>query len=403
MTCSTSLSCNGWQIIAVVPKSVLTDQIGTMRYVTVALCFVSVFIGMIVCLAYWHQRKGMVQEFFALKDRILQGRPIQKEHLQFWRSFDSFLTEVEQLQNTVEQQETLLQESFLGKMLYGSYDSEKQLEAEAKKAGFPLEKGFYYVVDMQFEDPLRSGVNVSREEFGTLVDHLLTQYITWNYWRYSVSELSVVLLIQNSEELPATEIKRALEEMNYEFYSCLEVQSYTGISTAVREPLEIARQYEIASRISEFARYRGIRVPVLPGELPREQALDQPLFMTIDMELKLVKQIQSGSAEQLEELIEQIKKRLFPARKQSVHLSPYHRNSAGLSVPQYSSGGRRTRGQKDPGSGPEGLPRGAVFALSPGDQSTLCARCRRKKKRQWWIWTGKKFLPTSRKTSEMPV
>ena len=53
-------------------------------------------------------------------------------------------------------------------MLYGSYDSEKQLEAEAKKAGFPLEKGFYYVVDMQFEDPLRSGVNVSREEFGTL-------------------------------------------------------------------------------------------------------------------------------------------------------------------------------------------------------------------------------------------
>lgn len=311
VTCSTSLSCNGWQIIAVVPKSVLTDQIGTMRYVTVALCFVSVFIGMIVCLAYWHQRKGMVQEFFALKERIVQGRPIQKEQLQFWRSFDSFLTEVEQLQNTVEQQETLLQESFLGKMLYGSYDSEKQLEAEAKKAGFPLEKGFYYVVDMQFEDPLRSGVNVSREEFGTLVDHLLTQYITWNYWRYSVSELSVVLLIQNSEELPATEIKRALEEMNYEFYSCLEVQSYTGISTAVREPLEIARQYEIASRISEFARYRGIRVPVLPGELPREQALDQPLFMTIDMELKLVKQIQSGSAEQLEELIEQIKSVYF--------------------------------------------------------------------------------------------
>ena len=95
------------------------------------------------------------------------------------------------------------------------------------------------------------------------------------------------------------------------FTASLEVQSYTGISTAVREPLEIARQYEIASRISEFARYRGIRVPVLPGELPREQALDQPLFMTIDMELKLVKQIQSGSAEQLEELIEQIKSVYF--------------------------------------------------------------------------------------------
>lgn len=144
-----------------------------------------------------------------------------------------------------------------------------------------------------------------------MLDQLLVQYITWKYWRYSVSELSVVLLIWSQEELPAVELKKALEEMNYEFYSCLEVQSYTGISTAVREPLEIARQYEIASRIREFARYRGIRVPVLPGELPREQALDQPLFMTIDMELKLVKQIQSGSAEQLEELIEQIKSVYF--------------------------------------------------------------------------------------------
>ena len=70
------------------------------------LCFVSVFIGMIVCLSYWYQRKGMVQEFFALKERIVQGKPIQKEKLRFWRSFNSFLTEVEQLQNTVEQQET---------------------------------------------------------------------------------------------------------------------------------------------------------------------------------------------------------------------------------------------------------------------------------------------------------
>ena len=38
-------------------------------------------------------------------------------------------------------------------MLYGGFDSEKQLEAEAKKQAFRWKKGFYYVVDMQFEDP----------------------------------------------------------------------------------------------------------------------------------------------------------------------------------------------------------------------------------------------------------
>ena len=58
-------------------------------------------------------------------------------------------------------------------MLYGSYDSEKQLEAGAEKAGFPLKMGFYYVVDMEFEDPLRSGSNVSREEFSAILGQLL--------------------------------------------------------------------------------------------------------------------------------------------------------------------------------------------------------------------------------------
>lgn len=34
----------------------------------------------------------------------------------------------------------MLREDFVRKTLYGGFDSEKQLEAEAKKAGFPLKK-----------------------------------------------------------------------------------------------------------------------------------------------------------------------------------------------------------------------------------------------------------------------
>ena len=95
-------------------------------------------------------------------------------------------------------------------------------------------------------------------------------------------------------------------------------------------------------------RYRGIRVPVLPRRATQGSDADQPLFMTIDMELKLVKQIQSGSAEQLEELIDQIKKSIS-ARKQPVHLSPYHRNSAGLSVPAVFQQRQKIRKSGDSG------------------------------------------------------
>lgn len=301
-------SYNGWKLVVTVPSEIMVEQIGITRYLAVALCVISIFIGVMVCLAYWHQRKTLVQEYFELQERIgVQREKNGKETMWFWRGFDKFLLDVDKLQDTLKKQEGVIREDVLRKILYGNYDSGEQVLEAAEQAGIPLVDKFYYVVDLEFEDPFRAGVECSREEFRKMQGDCLEKYLPYSYWRYQVSELSCVLLIQNDTKIAGEELKAALEKMNYEFYSKFKVQSYAGISRTANGPLEISRQFEIASRISEFARYRGIRVPVLPEELPKEQTQDQPLFFSIDMEMKLMNQIRSGSREQLEEMLEQIK------------------------------------------------------------------------------------------------
>lgn len=309
--CSQNLEYNGWRLVIAVPRAVLTERIGAARYASVILCTVAVLIGLAVCFSYWYRRKSMVQDYFELQERMEQRQKgDEKEPMWFWRSFDKFLVDVDRLQSTVEKQESLIMEDFLRKLLYGNFDSEEQVMEAAERAGVFLWDGQFCVVDMEYEDPFKNGLDCKREEFTTMTSEFLSKYLPWSYWRYQLSELSVVLIVlfpHGSVLSPEEALKDALEKMDFELYSRFKIQSYTGISRISEEALEISRLYEIASRIKEFARYRGIRIPVLPRELPQDQSLDQPLFFSVDMELKLLSQIQNGSDEQLSDLLSQIR------------------------------------------------------------------------------------------------
>lgn len=312
MTCSKKTLYNGWKVVTMIPESVLTERIGAIRYVTIALSAVSILIGLLVCLTYWYMRKNMVQEYFSLQERLDKNSTKHKETLWFWKNFGGFLTNVDKLQQTLERQEVMIREDFLRKVLYGNFDSREQILEAAERADVSLE-GYFYVVDMELEDPFKAELDCTKEEFTKILEEHLQTHLPWKYFLYKPSELSWVLILQMEEAVSGKEVKETLEMSNYEFYSCLRVQSYTGVSRMVRNPLEIARSFEVASRVSEFARYRGIRVPVLSAEFPEEQMQDPPLFFTIDMEMKLLQQIRSGTSEQLKETLEQI---------QEVYLKP---------------------------------------------------------------------------------
>lgn len=71
---------NGWKLAAVVPRQVMIDRIGAPRHFAVALCVISIFIGIMVCISYWYQRKSMVQEFLRFRIGLrLERRRMEKK------------------------------------------------------------------------------------------------------------------------------------------------------------------------------------------------------------------------------------------------------------------------------------------------------------------------------------
>lgn len=304
---------NGWKLVTAIPREVLTEQIGPIRYVSITLCVLAIVIGLLICLTYWLRRKDLVQEYFELQVRLgNSGRSVGKKDTWFWKNFGWFLSSVDKLQETLKQQEEMVKEAFFRRLLYGGYESEEQIRNLAGNAGVSLkEETCYYVADLEFEDPFKGDFECSREEFARMLAEHFRKFLPWDYWVYKASELSCVLILCSEEEISGEELKKVLSGMNDDLYRLGKIQCYTGISACARELMEISRQYEAASESSEFARYRGIRMPILAGEQSAGQAWEQPVFFSADMELKLRQYIQRGTMEQLEEILGQIKKEYF--------------------------------------------------------------------------------------------
>ena len=297
---------NGWKLAAAIPNQVLYQRIGIIRYISVALCVTAILIGILICLGYWYRRKGIVEECCNLQERINKTQVVGTG---FWKNFGTFLTQVDHLHNTVERQDQMLKQVVLRKLLYGNYKSEEEILENAAAVQFSLDDQYYGVVIIELEDPFQteSEMTMNREALLEMVNKMIYDTLPWNIWVYQISELSCVLLLHEKKRIDRAALKNDLNKLNFELHSRLKVKGYMGISSAAEEIVDIPGQYDIASRVCEYARYQGMYVPLLPEDMPNEKIIEQPMFFSIDMEMKLISLLKSGNVQQIEEIIAQIK------------------------------------------------------------------------------------------------
>lgn len=303
--CSKYSVYNGWSLVTAVPQRVLTQRIGTVRYMVVGLCALSVLIGLFICFAYWSRRKVMVEKYFLLQEQM----GISEDKVRFWGTFGGFLRDVSRMWDALKEQKELLRGEFLRRLFYGGYDSPERLLEDAKRTDISVEAAWFYVASIELSDPLGSDFKGTREEFGRIFREYLAGYLTWEHYVYQISELSGAVLIMSGTPA-AGELKEALGQLSGVLYDKFKVTSYIGLSCGCEDVMKVDHEYEIALRLGEFARCFERPAPVDSADLPGEQGA-APEFLTIDTELKLLKLLQGGDARELEALLSRIEELYF--------------------------------------------------------------------------------------------
>ncbi len=293
---------DNWQVAVAVPENILTGSAGTSRYVVAIVCLLSLLIGLLISLTYWYQRRNVVEQYLLLRDRM----GVSDKSFRFWEILRNFLGDVNQMWDTLELQKIRLRDLFLRKLFSGGeYGSLRELEEEAAQADVDISSGWYYVAYIELENPVKGGLDYSGEDFSAMMERYFEDCIKWDYYVYQVSNLAYALLVvcRDPED---EELKDAFGQMSYRVNSQLKVHSYVGLGQGSGDIEKLSGQFDTAYRLAEIARYHGMHFPVFPSDVPEEELSDRPLVFPMDMELKLLQLLRTGTEEQLEELIAQI-------------------------------------------------------------------------------------------------
>lgn len=291
---------NGWSIVTVIPRTELLSKISTVKYVLLLFCVVSILIGVGICLWYWNNSRPVVEKCVRYTEQYPTVEKSGKMKHSIWKEIGGVLERVEILQGTVEKQKQWAREGIIRKLLYGSYESEEELDNEIRGAEieFPVQLPCY-IVGLDMECPVGQELTMSVDILEHSLRENLDCHLPYTYQLCRMGSLSYAVIISVSEqETDGEELKQLFEKMNYALYSQIPVNIFTGISNMADSVLSISEEYEHVCRICEYAKYYKLRVPLLLKELPRHQHV----VFTVELEMQFEKTIKNGSEEQMKKI-----------------------------------------------------------------------------------------------------
>jgi two-component system response regulator YesN len=308
VVCTRMSEYTRWNIVSLISKSELLHRIGYMRYAIIFLSIVSVCVALFICIYTWRRRLGILGRYCDFHT-TLTGE--EEEFRGFWESFHMFLDNVTNLQKTMKLQEKLLKSEVIRKILYNQYETSEDMQEELDFAGISLAAEYYCVVVLKMNDNIHSTDSRMKETRPFLQEYLQKQ-LTKGYLMCDINYHSVALVILN----PKKRETEVLRDIFYQLIVTLQeqygMQMFIGLSDELESQMELYRAFSQAVKVSDYLKYYNLRMPMTEKELPVNT---KNFYFPIELELRFVKSIRKGKAEELEKIIEEIQRENIDKRK----------------------------------------------------------------------------------------
>ena len=298
-----------WSFAVVTPKSELTKKIGTAKYFMVFLYLISILAGVFICIYYWYHNKKTVNQYYrcsenlAVKINISSTEKAQNENRSFWRSLETFLDQVEDLQGTLDKQQEIVHKECIRKLLFGKYENIQEFKEEVGDGveSF-LQYPAYYVVVVRVESQLSGDFLISDQKFEEKVQSYFASELKIQHWIYPIEHYSYAIILADNDNRNIFGIKEELGKLN--LYNQGISGSFMGISQRADNILKLSAAYEEAVQVCKSASFFQIHVPLIREEAEEEI---RGAGMSLEDEFQLEQTLLYGSENDLEAILLQIR------------------------------------------------------------------------------------------------
>lgn len=314
LVCTDQSSDGLWSCAVLIPKKKIVERIGSIKYLMIFLCFLSVSIGLFICFFYWIKRKSVLLHYLECQNK-LDIKGMEETHGDFfWNGFHAFLNSVNHLQTTLVLQGSLLKGNMLRKLFFAEYHTKEEIERDMQYACLDLSAQKYCVAVIDFSRNLSENSKSDIKEFRLYKKALLEQTLRIPHYFYELNYWSAALLILCQEDDCGDELKRQMEKI-CEQAKQANIQIYVGISSFTSEVIKISELFNQASNICDYEKRFDIRILLAPEDLPEEE---ESFFFPMEMEVHFIKALRSNREQELIEIRDEIVQENMIKRKLSL-------------------------------------------------------------------------------------
>lgn len=295
---------SGWSFVVVIPVAELTSEIGGVKYFTGFLYVLSIVAGCFICLYYWYRNRKMVSRYCEFAENLPMRETVKSGKQEFWKSFELFLEQIENMQSTFTKQEQIVQTESIRKLLLGRYRNISEFEEENVKMAVKLkEQTGFYVDVVRFENQMVGEFLLAEEEIQERVESLFSETLNLTHWIYAIDRTTYALILAADGEESIVHVDNELSTI------CLQGEAvggglFVGISPYVEEILNLSEAYEYAMDICKSASFFQMHMPLMK-EMGTEEVHSEVL--TREKELQIEQTVLCGSENDLEALLIQIR------------------------------------------------------------------------------------------------
>lgn len=318
--CAVESPGSPYRYVSILSKKTLLGQIGSIKYLIVALCVTATLAGLSVCIGLWRKRRNVVLSFSRYQDEFGTAQGNGKPARSFWEGVPYLLDSAANLQTTLKLQKSFMHTAVIRKLLLGEYASGEELEADLRSGDITLKGDCYCAAVVQLRSRAASKEPNLWNELRLYVRQYVQEEMGIANCYCEVDPFRFAMVFPMNRDGSRKTIGEILSDFREKLLMEKELETYVGLGRNVREHMEIATSYDDAREITEYLAFHDIRTVMSKEEMPRQT---DSFFFPIETELLLVKSIRQGNREEIEDIFRVLAFENFTYRKLSVTMAGY--------------------------------------------------------------------------------
>lgn len=307
----TTSDYNGWKYVMAQPYDMVIKKVSYIKKITVYTFGIMLFIGLSIAYNIAARNSKYMSSIIEDIGINYSKNDLKSTYALIRNTFVNLFKDNQDLKSTIEEQSTLLKDSFIRRLFKGEIKTKQELSMLMQHTGVSLSGKSYGVIIItidEYQDTLSPDILKDLDIKRTILIETLNQINNGNFFIHVIEQDKIALLIAyNDTNYLKSETCQKIEKLKINMYDRYITNMHFAIGSTYKDILDVSLSYKEAFYLTNYKGFMGN--DIIWYDMFNNTC--NTFYYPEDIEFRLINSIKSGNNEELEKILAQLYNKNF--------------------------------------------------------------------------------------------